>query len=419
MRYSQLFGKTQKKSKEYDSVNATLLIKGGFIHQTMAGVYTFLPLGLRVLNKIENIIRAEMDTLGEELLMPALSPKELWETTGRYQTVGILFKAMGANAESVKNNSAEYALNSTHEEIITPIAKKFQLSYRDLPFAVYQIQTKFRNEPRAKSGLLRCREFRMKDLYSFHPNEKSLEEYYEKVKNAYLRIFKNLGIGKDTVIALASGGDFTEKYSHEFQTICDTGEDLIYLDRKSGVYYNQEVAPNAGKQNQDVKIEYEVMRACEVGNIFPLNTKFTQPFEYAYTDEKGKKRPVYMGSYGIGSSRIMGVIAEKFHDDKGILWPKEVAPYCIHLMVIGKNEKLQKIAENLFGILQKESIEVLFDDRPDITPGEKFADADLIGIPFRAVISEKTKNKVELKIRSENKLELVSPSTLMGVCRKK
>lgn len=571
MRYSQLFGKTQKVTKQFDSINATYLIKGGFIDQTMSGVYTFLPLGLRVLNKIENIVRKEINTLAQELFLPAISPKQLWDTTGRRSSVNILFKALGANAESLKNNSGEYILNSTHEEIITPLAKKFHFSYKDLPFGVYQIQTKFRNEPRAKSGLLRCREFRMKDLYSFHKNEKELEDFYEKVKQAYINIFSKIGLGKDTVIALASGGDFTDKYSHEFQVRCDTGEDLIFHAKNTDVYYNREVAPTSApplredsakilplekirekgiigvqelarflkipvekttktilfetdqkqmiaaavqgnyeisviklkkiagcqtlrlassemvknitgadtgyagivnlpssvrvymdeslqdKKNfecgsnithyhlinvnfgrdvglpdrfYDIKIAqegdlhpetsepYEVFRASEIGNIFPLNTKFTNAFSYTFTSEQGKPMPVYMGSYGIGTSRIMGVVVEKFHDEKGILWPESIAPYEVELIVLGDTKTL-KYAEKCYKNLQNHGIEVLYDDRISTSPGEKFADADLIGIPIRAIVSHKTGSTIEVKYRSEKTHTLMSATNLIQTIKKK
>ena len=244
MRYSQLYTKTLKVSKSYRSVNATLLIKGGFIDQTMAGVYSFLPLGLRVLNKIEQITREEMDKIATEVLLPALSPKKLWIQTGRLNTVDVLMKTAGANEISKSKNTNEYVLNCTHEDVITPLVQKFNTSYKDFPVALYQIQSKFRNEARAKSGLLRGREFRMKDLYSFHVSESDLKEYYEKVKAAYVKVYERVGLGEDTVVTLASGGDFTKAYSHEFQTLCESGEDLIFFDETTNTYYNKEVAPS-------------------------------------------------------------------------------------------------------------------------------------------------------------------------------
>lgn len=399
MKMSQIGIKTLKNSKEYDSKNATYLIKAGFIDMTMAGAYTFLPLGLRVLNKIENIIRKEMDTVGCEVLMTALSPKKVWEQTNRLNTVDVLMKTSGANEASKNKSTNEYILNSTHEEIITPIAYTFNKSYKDFPFAFYQIQTKFRNEARAKSGILRGREFRMKDLYSFHTSEESLKEYYDQVKQSYLTIFENLGIGADTVIALASGGDFTKDYSHEFQTRCAAGEDTIYLDTQTGISYNKEVAPEDIDTHPE---KYEVFSACEVGNIFPLNTKFSSAFGYTFTDSNGQQQPVYMGSYGIGPSRVMGVIVEKFHDENGIIWPEQVAPFKVHIIDI----KSEGAAQQLYNQLNDHGIETLLDDR-DTSVGDKFADADLIGNPIRLTVSKRNNGKIEWKKRNSTQSELL------------
>ncbi len=399
---SQLGTKTLKNSKEYDSKNATYLIRGGFIDMTMAGAYTFLPLGLRVLNKIENIIRKEMDKLAAEVLMTALSPKQVWEQTKRLDTVDVLMQTIGANQASKNKSTNEYILNSTHEEVITPIAYRFNRSYKDFPFAFYQIQTKFRNEARAKSGILRGREFRMKDLYSFHTSEEDLKKYYEQVKQAYVTVFEKLGLGKDTVIALASGGDFTKDYSHEFQTRCDSGEDMIYLNKTTGIAYNQEVAPQDALDGKS-EDEYEVFPACEVGNIFPLNTKFSKAFDYTYTDATGKENLVYMGCYGIGPSRIMGVLVEKFHDEAGIIWPKQVAPYTVQL--IGMNG-IEQETEELYKKLTEMNVEVLWDNR-DVSAGQKFSDADLIGNPIRLVVSKRNLGKIEFKLREQTETELL------------
>lgn len=394
MRYSQLLLKTTKEARKFDSINATFLQKGGFIHQTMAGVYTFLPLGLRVLNKIEAIVRREMDTIASELLMPALAPKSLWELTGRLESVDVLFEVRGGNEASREKNDASYVLNSTHEDIVTPIVQHYRPSYKELPCAVYQIQTKFRNEPRPKSGLLRGREFRMKDLYSFHASEEDFKEFYEQSKDVYRHTFEQLGIGDDTHIALAGGGDFTKEYTHEFDTVCQTGEDTMYYDEKSRTYYNKEVA------SEELIKTAEPIKVSEVGNIFPLGTKFSEAFGYTVTDEKGQVRPVYMGSYGIGTSRVMGVLVEKFHDKRGIIWPAQVAPYQVHL------SGLNASAEGVYEALTKAGIEVLYDDRPQASAGEKLADADLIGIPWRVVISPKTGRQIEVKRRdaSDEKL---------------
>ncbi|HSX24707.1 MAG TPA: aminoacyl--tRNA ligase-related protein [Candidatus Andersenbacteria bacterium] len=402
MKYSSFFLRTTRDAKEFDSINATLLIKGGFIDQVMSGVYTILPIGLRVLNNIERIVREEMDHLGSELLMPSLSPVELWETTGR-TGVDVLFEARGANDASRKRNDGRYILNSTHEEVVTPLAKKNRLSYKDFPFAVYQIQTKFRNEERAKSGLMRGREFRMKDLYSFHTSEEDLLAFYEKAKVAYMNVFTRMGLGQDTKITKASGGDFTTGFSHEFQTICESGEDIIYINKETGEAFNKEVAPAEGDFTQH--------NASEVGNIFPLNTKFSKAFDYTYTDEQGKQQIVYMGCYGIGTSRLMGVIVEKFHDEKGIIWPKSIAPFTVYLASLNTDdEEIRKQADDVYQELTKAGIETLYDDR-NVAPGAKFSDADLLGIPYRVVVSKKTGNQVELKERTQDSSLLLDISS--------
>lgn len=567
MLYSKLFGKTKKNSKVYDSVNATYLIKGGFIDQVMAGVYTYLPLGLRVLNNIEQIIREEMNTIGQEVLMPTLAPIVNWEQTGRFETVDVLMKTTPANDFASVKNDTEYVLSPTHEEIVTPLSQKFILSYKDFPFALYHIQTKFRNEPRVKSGLLRGREFRMKDLYSFHTSLEDFKNYYEKSKEVYMNIFKRLGIGKDTVIALASGGSFTDEYSHEFQTLCKTGEDTLFYDKKIKTYFNREVAPtkapkvkysekikakldiegtgiigvdelakflkipieqttktmiyetdkkeiiiaavrggysinenklvkaagckavklatpekvkrvtgadigyagllnlpkdlrifidesvnnrvnfetganktnyhtinvnfgrdlkkpdkfydiknaNQGDANPETKEKYQMFKASEVGNIFPLFSKFSDAFNYKFIDKDGKEKSIYMGCYGIGPSRIMGIIVEKFHDDKGIIWPDSVAPFQVHLIGLDlKDENISSKVHKVYKVLKEKNIDVLFDDREETAAGEKFADADLIGIPVRLVVSKRTGDKVEYKTRDDKKIELLSMNDIIG-----
>jgi prolyl-tRNA synthetase len=537
----------------------------------MAGVYTFLPLGWRVLRKIEQIIREEMDAIGgQEILMPALSPRWLWETTGRDEEVDVLFAATGANEASRTKNSAEYILNSTHEEIVTPLVQKYISGYKDLPIAVYQIQTKFRNEPRPRSGLLRGREFRMKDLYSFHRDEKDLRRFYDLSKEAYWRICERLDIKEDTYIVLASGGDFTEDFSHEFQTRCETGEDLIFRDPVSGVCYNREIAPvkaasvdsseeqrelrkvhtpdmktvdqlvdflggstqktvktllyknkdskviaaalrgdrqidedklikatgeeslelagpgsikektgadvgyagliglpsdipvymddsleglvnfemggnetdhhytnvNFGRdipepdEFYDIKVaesgdlspesgrEYETFQASEVGNIFPLNIKFSQSFHYYYDDENGEKQIIYMGSYGFGPSRAMGVLAEKFSDERGLVWPEQIAPFRVHLLQLPDKEgQAKEKSEELYNELVRQGVEVLYDDRGGLQAGEKFADADLIGCPYRVVVSARTVQQggVEVKKREEKEGRIVMEKELFDM----
>jgi len=558
MKYSQLPFKTSKTvSRDMQSKNARLLLQAGFIHQEMAGVYTFLPMGLRVLNKIKKIIREEMDTIGVEIQMTSLAPIEIWEKTGRKDTVDVLMKTLPANDRAKVKNDSEYVLGSTHEEMVTPLVMEFNRSYKDFPFAVYQIQTKFRNEPRAKSGLLRCREFLMKDLYSFHTSEEDLKNYYEKAKHVYWETFKRFGFEeKDTFLTLASGGDFTKDYSHEFQTICDAGEDMVFHAKSAQISFNREVAPSKapemhqetipmlpmeevkgegligveevakmlnispeqttktllfenekgeiiaaavrggydineeklrkvsdservtlasvetvrnitgadvgyagilnlpksvrifmdesmkGRRNfemganrthyhsrnvnferdvplpdqfYDIKTAkqgdaypetgeiYDVYKTAEIGNIFPLNVKFSKAFGYVYTNDKGEKKEVYMGSYGIGPSRIMGVLVEKYADDKGLVWPKAVAPFQVHVISLHQNER----ADVIYQTLTQKGIEVFYDDR-DISTGAKFADCDLFGIPIRLVVSAKTEEKIEWKNRSESHTSLLT-----------
>ena len=415
MRYSQLFGKTSKTAPhDADCVNAHFLIQGGFVHQLMAGVYTFLPLGLRTLEKIKTIIREEMRSVdGQEILMPALHPKEPWEKTGRWTDPGIevMFQMKGRTEK-------EYGLGWTHKEIVTPLAKQFIRSYKDLPFAVYQIQDKFRNEPRAKSGLLRGREFSMKDLYSFHRDEADLERYYEEVKNAYLRIFARCGL--HALVVEASGGAFS-KYSHEFQVLTDSGEDIIFYCGKCEYAQNREISEfKAGDTCPKCGGEMKEGKAIEVGNIFQLKTRFTTAFDVNYADADGSMKPVQMGCYGIGPSRVMGTIVEIHNDERGIKWPKGVAPFDLHLISLSAKDsavqtRLNATVEKLEKDFSDAGIEILHDDREDVRAGEKFADADLIGIPLRLVVSEKmlAVESVEWKERGSADMQTVLLSEIV------
>ena len=395
MKQSNLFYKTLKETpKDAEAISHILLTRAGFIDQTAAGIFSFLPLGFRVLKKIENIIREEMEAIdGQEILMPALTPKENWETTGRWSSFDVLFKLKG-------RNDKEYALGPTHEEIISPLAKKIILSYKDLPLYLFQIQDKFRNEIRVKSGLLRTREFLMKDLYSFHTDEKDLEKYYEKVAKSYSNIFKRCGL--KAYKTLASGGSFS-KYSHEYQVITDAGEDILFICKKCKAAVNKEVKSN--KCPECGGTSFEEAKGVEVGNIFKLNDRYSVPFDLKFKDEKGKENPVLMGCYGIGLGRLLGAIVEMNNDENGIIWPEEVAPFDVHLIVLGN---VKKEADKLYDRLSKQGKSVLYDDREDVSGGQKLAEADLIGIPERWVISEKTleKKSVEIKKRNESKSKL-------------
>jgi prolyl-tRNA synthetase len=406
MLQSKLFTKTLRDApKDEEAVNAKLLIRGGFIHKTMAGVYAFLPLGLRVLKSIEEIVREEMNALGgEELSLTALQDKNTWEKTDRWsdRTVDVWFKTR-------LQNDAELGLAFTHEEPLTSIMKGFISSYRDLPVYAYQFQTKFRNELRSKSGLLRGREFLMKDLYSFSASEEEHAAFYEKAKKAYERVFERLGLGGDTVLTFASGGSFSN-YSHEFQTLCDAGEDTVYVARGKNIAVNKEVFTDEVLRDLGLsRDDMEERRAAEVGNIFSLGTKFSDPFGLNYLDETGASRPVIMGSYGIGVSRLMGVIAEKFNDGKGLLWPEAVAPFQVHLL-----ELPGATARDSYQDLLSRGVQVLYDER-EASAGAKFADADLIGIPWRAVVSQKTGEKIEVKRRGSEEVKLMSVEELAAL----
>ncbi|MDD5606361.1 MAG: His/Gly/Thr/Pro-type tRNA ligase C-terminal domain-containing protein [Candidatus Pacebacteria bacterium] len=389
MKQSQLIFKTKKENILDESINANLLIKASFVKKLMSGVYSYLPLGNMVLRNIESIIREEMNKLGsQEILMPALHPKEPWEKTKRWEL-----------KEMFKIRDKEYGLGWTHEEIVVPLAKEAAFSKKDFPFSLYQIQTKFRNELRAKSGVLRGIEFLMKDLYSFHVLEKDLDVFYEKVKKSYFNIFKKCGLEKKTFLTLASGGTFS-KYSHEFQTITEAGEDQIYLCEKCSLAINKEIIKQEKYQCPKCKNKkLTVKKAIEVGNIFKLYDKYTKPFNFKISDKY-----VFMGCYGLGISRLMGAIVEICHDEKGIIWPEQISPFNIHLISIGK---VKKQADKLYQVLQKKGNKVLYDDR-DKNTGEKLVEADLIGLPIRIIISEKTlqKNCIEIKKRDEKTIKL-------------
>lgn len=400
MRQSQLSNFIRKEfPKEEESFNSKILIRAGFIDKLTSGVYSYLPLGLRVLRKIENIVREEMNKLGgQEVLMPALTPKENWETTGRWQNFEALFKV-------ISNDKKEYALGATHEEIVVPLSQKTISSYKDLPFGLYQIQTKFRDEPRAKSGLLRGKEFLMKDLYSFHENQEDLDKYYQKAIKAYQSIFKRLGLS--AWLVEASGGTFS-KYSHEFQVFAENGEDTVVYCKKCHFAQNREI--NQSKKGDPCPLcssPLDLAFASEVGNIFKLGTKYSDPFMLTYKDKSGNQKTVIMGCYGIGISRLMGIIVEVFHDEKGIIWPESVSPFKIHLISLAQDKSVKTKAEKIYKDLEKLGVEVLYDDRSEKTPGEKFAESDLIGIPVRLVVSKKTGSKIEFKKRDDKNAKLV------------
>ena len=400
MLQSKFFTKVSRDfPKDEESKNAQLLIRAGFANKSSAGVYSYLPLGLRVLQKINNIVREEMNRLGaEEILMPALIKKEYWERSGRWG-VGVGFRV------GDKKNGNEFGLGWTHEEVISAIAKEFINSYKDLPKSVYQIQTKFRNEPRARAGLIRGREFLMKDLYSFHENKEDLNNFYEKVVEAYKSVFKKIGL--EVKIVEAAGGEFTKECTHEFQVLHESGEDVIFYCEKCEFAQNKEIFTGFKCPQCSGKILQS--NAIEVGNVFKLGTRYSEKFDLCYKNKEGKNNLVVMGSYGVGQSRILGTLVEIYNDEKGILWPETVAPFGVHLLSLGSNHDVLTKAKKLYNDLTKAGVEVLWDDRVDFSAGEKFNESDLLGIPRRVVISEKTlaSGKLELKKRSEEKVILV------------
>jgi len=404
MRQSKLFTKTIKEvPKDEVSKNARLLLQSGFIFKEMAGVYSYLPLGLRVLNNISNIIRDEMNSIGgKEIFMTVLQDKKIWEKTNRWNddVVDNWFKTK-------LKNGTEMGLGFTHEEAIARIMKNYISSYRDLPFYAYQIQVKFRNEARAKSGLMRGREFFMKDLYSFSRNKEEHDVFYEKMKDVYMKVFKRLEMGSKTYVTISSGGSFS-KYSYEFQTLSDAGEDIIYIDEKNKIAINKEDFNDEIISDFNLEIDKDNLveeKSIEVGDIYSLGFKYSEAFDLKYKNKEGKEELVYMGSYGMSPSRLMGAIVELNSDEKGIIWPEAVAPFKVNLISLGQNEEADKIYENL----EKSGVEVLYDDREEVSAGKKFAEADLIGCPIRLVVSRKTLEgkSVEFKKRSESETKLI------------
>ena len=413
MKQSQLFTKT-KKDAPSDEVakNAQLLIRAGFIHKEMAGVYAYMPLGLRGLENIKKIVREEMNGVGgQELMMTTLQPKEIWEKTDRWDDAKVdnWFKTKLVNG-------TELGVGLTHEEPIVDAVSNYLGSYKDMPFAVYQIQNKFRNEKRAKSGLLRGREFLMKDMYTFSRDQKQHEEEYEKIVKAYFRVYDRLGLGEITYRTYADGGIFTPRFSDEFQTLSEVGEDKIYVDEKKKIAINDEIFTDENLEKLGLKREDLVeKKGVEVGNTFHLESKYTDALELFYSDEKGEKQSIIMGCYGIGVSRLMGVIAELFADDKGLVWPENIAPFSVHLLSLGENEE----AEKIYAQLLEKGIEVLLDNR-EVQAGEKFADSDLIGIPYRVVISKKTlaAGGIEVKKRNESESKIMTVEEFLQLLKK-
>lgn len=423
MRYSQLFAKTTKTAPHEEvAINAKLLMRAGFIDKLMAGSFSLLPLGRRVQRKIEQIVREEMDATGaQEVLMPLLHPKDIWNETGRWESAKEVMYQF-------KKAEKEYALSFTHEEIVMDLIRKHMSSYKDLPISIYHFSTKFRDEPRAKSGLLRGREFIMKDLYSAHATKEDLMDYYWKVAEAYMKVYGRMNL--KAIVTEAGGGVFTDEHTHEFQVENEAGEDTIYMADGWKHAKNEEVMTPEDRNASGLK----TLKSIEVGNIFPFGTeKYAEMMNGYFTDKDGTRKPVWFASYGIGITRLIGALVEMFHDDRGIIWPRSVSPYEAHLISItnsprgeaGQESSIKKKAEEIYKKLQDEGIEVLYDDREDVGAGQKFADADLIGIPVRLVVSQKTLqqgsgqagDKIEWKNRNAEKTELLSPSEVLNKVR--
>lgn len=410
MRVTQLFTKTSKTVPADEvTTNAQLLIRAGFVYKVMAGVYAYTPLGLRVLENIKQIVREEMNAIdGQELIMTNLQPREVWETTTRWDddVVDVWFKT------KLKDDT-ELGLAWSHEEAIMEMMRQFIESYKDLPTSVYQFQTKLRNELRAKSGIMRGREFVMKDMYSLHASAEDLDAYYNRVMEAYGRVYDRLGIGKDTYVTFASGGAFT-KFSHEFQTVCDAGEDVLYIHEGRNIAVNEEVLDEAIAELGIDKDELKKVKSAEVGNIFNFGTDKSEQMGITFTGSDGKEHPIYLASYGIGITRVMGVIVEKFADEKGIVWPENVAPFRVYLVRIGSENAIQH-ADEIYRELTDKGIEVLYDDR-DERPGTKFADSELMGIPHRITVSDRLieSKTYEYTSRISGKTEVLTRQELLA-----
>ena len=409
MRLSKNFTRTIKQAPADEVArNAQLLIRAGYVHKTMAGVYSYLPLGLKVVENIKQIVREEMNKIySQELVMSTLQRKETWQETGRWsdELVDVWFK-------SHLQDGTEVGFGWTHEEPIVELLRGYLKSYKDLPISVYQFQNKLRNELRAKSGIMRGREFVMKDMYSVHASKEDLDKYYNAAIEAYKRCYDRFGIGDETYVTFASGGAFT-KFSHEFQTICDAGEDYIYLHRGKNIAVNEEVLDDAVKELDIDRSELERVKTAEVGNIFNFGTQKSEEMRLVFTDAEGVEQYAYMGSYGIGITRVMGVIVEKFADDKGLVWPENIAPAKVYLVQIGSQSRAT--ADELYQKLQSAGIETLYDDR-DERPGVKFADAELLGIPYRVTVSDRLLDdgKWEVSTRQTGEQRLLTADELLA-----
>lgn len=416
MRQSDLFTKTRKETPADEvAKNAQLLIQAGYIHKEMAGVYAFLPLGLKVIENIKQIVREEMNKIdSQELIMTNLQNSGIWKTTDRWsdKNVDVWFKT---NLQ----NDTELGLAWSHEEPILNMINNHVNSYKDLPTSVYQFQTKLRNELRAKSGIMRGREFVMKDMYSFHSDEEDMDQYYNRATEAYHKVYERLGLGNETFKTFAGGGSFT-KFSHEFQTICEAGEDTLYINEDKSVAVNEEVLDDAAEEIDIDKDELNPVTSAEVGNIFKFGTEKSEKMDVNFVNQDNQKKPIYLASYGIGITRIMGVIAEKFSDDNGLIWPKNISPYDAHLISLVHEKEERNKTNKIYKKLKQSDLEILYDDRREAQAGEKFADSDLIGIPLRIIISDSNleKGKAEIETRAKQETNYVDLENLVSYLNK-
>ncbi len=413
MRQSQLFTKTRKEAPADEvAKNAQLLIRAGYVHKVMAGVYAYTPLGLKVLERIKQIVREEMNAVGgQELIMTSLQPPEVWQGTGRWSDV-----AVDVWFKTALKDGSELGLAWSHEEAIVSMMSQYVHSYKDLPISVYQFQTKLRNELRAKSGIMRGREFVMKDMYSLHSSQEDMDQYYDKVVEAYKRIYARLGLGDDTFVTFASGGAFT-KFSHEFQTLCDAGEDVLYISKDKTVAVNEEVLDDATAELGISKNDLSPVKTAEVGNIFKFGTEKGEQMNVTYKDVDGIDKPIYLASYGVGITRVMGVLVEKFGDEKGLAWPEAVAPFKIHLVGLNLEDgEIKDWADGIYLSLKEAGVEALYDDRIETRAGEKFGDSDLLGMPYRVVASKKGKESgmFEVVTRATGEVRQLTEEELFG-----
>ena len=421
MKASNLILGTQRENPaDAEIVSHQLMIRAGLIRQVSSGIYNWLPLGKKVLQKVEDIIRTEMNNSdAQEILMPMVQPASLWEESGRIDQYGQELLVF------LDRHDNKFCLGPTHEEIITDLCKNLLTSYKQLPVTLYQIQTKFRDEIRPRFGVMRSREFIMKDAYSFDLNKAGLDQSYKIMKDAYIKIFNRLGL--DYRIVKADSGAIGGSDSEEFHVLADSGEDLLAFSDKSDYAINAELLTELqegqdpysleGKQSPDGKGNLKLKKGIEVGHIFKLGKKYSEILNLRIQGENGDINPE-MGCYGIGASRIVAAAIEQNHDEKGIVWPKSLSPFQVALVEVNSkdNKNVKDKCNEIYQLLKDNNIETLWDDR-DKRPGVKFADMEVIGIPMTIIVGERTleTGQIEIKKRKDEKPELVSHQDLLSL----